>query len=151
MAYFDDTNFRGGVRLDHRSAVWANVSRQNYCAFPRHWYVDAILKCSVCGDEFCFTAADQRRWYEELGFYVDSYAKDCSSCRADNRRKKELRQEYDRDIKTALASSEIEQKQRMCDVVDALCAFETELPDKIHTNRRTLARQIAKHHDTCDG
>ena len=139
------------AHLDHASAVRADVSRQNYSVCPRYWYVDGTFECSVCGEAFCFTAAEQRRWYEELGFYVDSYAKDCPSCRGDKRRRKELRKEYDRDIAAALASDEIEQKQRMCDVVDALCAFETDLPERMHANRQTLAKQIAKLGETSDG
>ncbi|MFN9541417.1 MAG: zinc-ribbon domain containing protein, partial [Planctomycetota bacterium] len=55
------------LHLDHDSAVRADVSRQNYSVCPRYWYVDATFRCSRCSETFKFTAAEQKRWYEELG------------------------------------------------------------------------------------
>lgn len=132
------------VYLDHESAVRADITRQNFTVCPRYWYVDATFCCSQCEATFCFTAAQQKLWYEELGFYVDSYSKDCLECRKNKRRKKELRQEYDRDIKTALESNDIDLKVRLSGVIDDMCSFESELPKRIHQNRHSLAKQITE-------
>ncbi len=132
--------------LDHDSAVRADVSKQNYSVCPRHWYIDATFKCSRCSKTFCFTAAEQKKWYEDLGFYVDSCAKDCLNCRHDKRVQKTLRQKYDRDIESTLNSNDAEEKQRLVDVIDRLCSLDSALPARIHENRKTLGEQIARIH-----
>jgi hypothetical protein len=136
--------FWNAVRLDYATAVKADVARQNYTSVPRTWYVDATFVCPRCGGEFCFSTAEQRHWYEELGFYVDAHAKHCPACRAALRAEKQRRQEYDRDIAAALGSDDLTLKQRIAAAIDELCESGAELPDKIHENRRILALQIAK-------
>jgi hypothetical protein len=132
------------LHLDHESAVRADVSRQNFSVCPRHWYIDATFKCSRCAETFQFTAAEQKRWYEELGFYVDSYAKNCPACRYDERKRKTLRQEYDRDIESTLRSKDIDTKNHMANIIDELCSCDADLPVKLHENRRVLGQQIAR-------
>ncbi|MBX3416289.1 MAG: zinc-ribbon domain containing protein [Pirellulaceae bacterium] len=139
------------LHLDHATAIRANISRQNYSVCPRYWYVDAVFKCSRCSENFCFTAAEQKRWYEELGFYVDSYAKNCQDCRRDERKRKELRQIYDHEIEVTLQSKDIEAKKRLASLIDEMCSFEAVLPQKIHENRRVLGRQIDRSKNQCDG
>lgn len=139
------------LHINHASAIRADVSRQNYSVCPRHWYVDATFKCSRCSETFCFTAAEQKRWYEELGFYVDSYPKNCPACRRNNRQKTRLRQEYDRDIESTLQSKDVESKKHLANVIDELYSCDSDLPDKIHTNRRILGKQIARIETENDG
>ena len=134
----------GAIRVHPETAVQANVSRQNYSVLPHDWYVDADYRCPRCGEEFCFTVAEQRHWYEELGFTVDSKAKHCLACRRDLRRLKATKQEYDREIASTLCSQDIARKQRLITVIDELCEGGLELPEKIRENRRILAQQIAK-------
>jgi uncharacterized protein (DUF433 family) len=139
------------LHLDHDSAVRADVSRQNYSVFPRHWYVDATVKCSRCSESFYFTVLEQKRWYEDFGFYVDSFAKDCPKCRRDERTQKALRQEYDRAIEETMNSDGVEAKQRLADIIDELCSFDFALPAKIHENRKILGKQIARLTELKDG
>jgi len=73
--------FLGAVSIDYGTAVRADISKQDYTVCPRHWYSDAIFKCADCGNEFLFSAREQRYWYEERKFYVDSYPKCCPDCR----------------------------------------------------------------------
>ncbi|MBC7819129.1 MAG: zinc-ribbon domain containing protein [Planctomycetaceae bacterium] len=136
--------FWGSLHLDYNSAVKADISRQNFSVCPRYWYIDATFRCPRCSSNFCFSAEEQRRWYEELGFYVDSQAKHCDACRRDLRKLKERRQEYDRHIATALQSDDCAFKQRLVAVIDELCERGTDLPEKMHENRRILARQITR-------
>ena len=136
--------FWGAVRLDYGSAVKADVSKQNYTTCPRYWYIDATFICSRCSSEFCFSADEQRHWFEELGFYVDSLAKHCINCRRALRALKQYRKEYDRDIDNAMTSNDAALQERMVVVIDELCECADELPEKILEHRRILARRIAE-------
>jgi hypothetical protein len=124
--------------------VKADISKQNFSICPRHWYIDATFRCAQCGRDFCFTTGEQKVWYEDYGFYVDSCAKRCLKCRRELRNLKALRQEYDRDIAAALQSDDCGMKERLADVIDLLCEGHDDLPEKIHDNRKMLAKQIAR-------
>jgi len=136
--------FTGHTHLDYESAIRADVSRQDFTDAPRHWYMDATFRCVRCGEEFRFTAAEQKLWYEEFRFYVDSRPNECPPCRRELRALKSLRQDYDRDIAEALASGDLDLKIRVARVVDQLCEAGVALPAKVHANRALLARQIAR-------
>ena len=136
--------FWGAVRLDCDSAEKADVSKQNYTTCPRYWYVDATFICPRCNSEFCFSADEQRHWFEELGFYVDSLAKHCINCRKALRAMKQCRKEYDRDIDKAMRSNDTVVQQRMVIVIDELCEYADELPQKILEQRRILGCWIAE-------
>jgi hypothetical protein len=130
--------------LDYTSAVRADVSKQNFSVAPRHWYVDATMPCKRCGRSFCSTADEQKTWYEDFGFYVDSIAKHCPACRKKRRELKSLRQEYDRDIAKILAGDDLDAKVRLASVIDELCESGESLPAKVYQNRKVLAVHIAR-------
>ena len=134
----------GGVSLDYRSAVRADIARQNYTVCPRYWYIDVTVRCARCQETFLFSAAEQRTWYEEWGFPVDSFARHCPDCRRERRRLKALRQEYDRSVAAARSSSDPGPKTRVIEIVDQLCAAGEELPKKVHETRDQLAKQVAR-------
>jgi hypothetical protein len=135
--------FSGALNLDYTTATSANVSKQNRSICPRHWYVDAAFHCGQCGDAFVFTANEQQYWYEELGFWIESIARNCAKCRHELRTLKALRQEYDRDVAASLVrNASLERKQRLLEILNALDNSGVKLPDKVHDNRRTLATQI---------
>lgn len=136
--------FYGSVRIDFESAVRADVSRQNCSVCPRYWYVDATFGCAACGRSFSFSADEQRAWYEEYGFWVDSRPKNCVACRRELRNRKRLRQEYDSEVARAIESGDLECKKQLADVIDQLYEAGGELPGRINENRRRLARQIEK-------
>ncbi len=137
--------FSGALYLDYPTAVRANITNQDYSVCPRHWYVDAAFRCVRCGKNFIFSAEEQRFWYEELGFYIDSRAKRCRECRSELRELKLLQQEYDREISAALKSaSELGRKKRLIDVINALDEGGVELPVKTQENRRILIKQTVR-------
>lgn len=43
----------------------------------------------MCGKGFVFSAKEQRYWYEQLKFWVQSVPKQCPTCRRKIRRRKE--------------------------------------------------------------
>ena len=136
--------FAGVLRLDYSTAVRSNPERQNCSICPRYWYVDAMFACDRCGSEFTFTAAEQRTWYEEYGFWIDSLPRHCLDCRRELRDLKAARQDYDRRIKESLEGDDLELKKHMAVVIDLLYELGGALPQRINENRKRLARQVAK-------
>jgi Probable zinc-ribbon domain len=135
--------FSGALHIDYSTAVRADIANQDFTVCPRHWYIDAAFRCPRCNQTFVFSAEEQRFWYEELKFYVDSRATRCKECRKELRHLKTLQQEYDRDIVSGLASNaSIQQKTRLISVVDGLTDGGVKLPEKILDNRRVLQQQI---------
>ena len=136
--------FYGSLRRDYSSAVRADVEKQNCSICPRYWYVDAVFPCRRCGDEFIFSAAEQRVWYEDYGFWVDAVPAHCLSCRRTLRELKSARQEYDQTVTRVLDAGDIEAKRRLAAVIDLLYELGGELPARINETRRRLAKHISK-------
>ena len=136
--------FRGSLRVDYGSAVRSDPGTQNCSVCPRYWYVDAVFPCDRCGAEFTFSASEQRVWYEDYGFWVDSVPRHCLACRRDLRTLRGVRQEYDRHVTDVLERGDLESKKRLAAVIDQLYGFGGELPPRINENRRRLADQIAR-------
>jgi hypothetical protein len=138
--------FWQSVRLDYTAAVRSNPEKQNCSICPRFWYVDAYFRCERCGAEFVFTAEEQRVWYEEYGFWIDSLPKHCPACRKDLRQLKAARQEYDRAVAAGLEPGDLASWKRLAAVIDQLYELGGELPARINVNRRRLANLIAREH-----
>lgn len=63
-------------------ALRADPNLQTFCCSgPKLWYLDIERRCVQCGDEFTFSAAEQRYWYETLSFHESSTAIRCGKCR----------------------------------------------------------------------
>jgi len=136
--------FAGSLSVDFESAIRGDPGKQNCSICPRYWYVDTIYPCARCGEAFTFTAGEQRVWYEEYGFWIDSVPNHCLACRRALRDLKAARQEYDRSVEDALESSDPELKKRLSHVIDQLYELGGELPSRINENRRRLANQLAR-------
>ena len=136
--------FFGAERMDYKSAKRADVSKQNYSVCPRYWYVDAAFICRECGKEFVFTAREQRFWYEEMRFWIDSLPTRCAACRKQQRTRLELRKRYDALIATALGACPPEAKKEVVAIINELEAGEDEIPERMKQNRATLYAQLAK-------
>jgi hypothetical protein len=63
------------------TAIMADVTKQNYCIYPRKMYVDIAEVCNVCHRPFIFFAKEQQYWFEELGFWIDAHCTRCIDCR----------------------------------------------------------------------
>jgi hypothetical protein len=85
--------FDGAVSIDYDSAVRADISKQGYTVCPRHWYIDATFKCVDCGKGFQFSVDEQRFWYEQRRFFVDSKPIRCAACRKKERVRKAAAQQ----------------------------------------------------------
>ena len=88
--YEPDPTFRPPLP---EGAVRGDPSRQSYYpAFhmPKYFYVDEERECVECGVEFLFEAKEQRFWYEQLQFNLNSVAIRCRGCRSRRRRATEF-------------------------------------------------------------
>ena len=132
------------LHLDHDSALPGDVLRQNFSTFPRYWYIDAEMRCERCGLDFCFSAEEQKVWYEEYRRWIDAFPKLCAACRRFCRDRKALRQLYDRDIAAVLRSGDCEWKSYVLTIIDRMTDIEDELPSQVRENRKALANQIAR-------
>ncbi len=75
-------------------AIRGDIRKQNYCCeVPRYFYLDEKRECIQCGRPFTFGAAEQKFWYESLGFHARSTAIRCRQCRRKQRSEKALRAE----------------------------------------------------------
>jgi hypothetical protein len=135
--------FWGVVRMDYQTAVRSNPDKQNCSICPRYWYVDAFFLCDRCGSEFVFSAGEQRLWYEQYGFWVDSIPRHCVSCRRELRDLKAARREYDANVERVLERGDLESRKQLARVIDQLYELGSPLPPQITENRRRLAKQIA--------
>ncbi len=80
--------FHDALKLNYDSAQRADTSKQAFTVCPRHWYIDATFRCVDCGCEFVFSREEQKFWYEERKFYVDSQPNRCAACRKKGRVRK---------------------------------------------------------------
>ena len=63
------------------TAIAADRSRQSPATIPVTHYFDVRRSCRDCGKPFIFFAAEQKHWYEELGFPLESDCVRCVVCR----------------------------------------------------------------------
>lgn len=83
-----------GVRIPN-TAIAADPSRQGPATIPVTHYFDARRQCADCRKPFIFFAAEQRYWYEELGFPLESDCVRCAPCRKKQQGVESARQRYE--------------------------------------------------------
>jgi hypothetical protein len=135
--------FHGAIHIDYSTAVKAETGRQNFSVCPREWYIDAKFTCHGCNANFLWSASEQKAWFEDFQFWVDSYPTQCKKCRKEKRELNKIRQEYDRLVSIARSSKEIRIKKQVLDLIHDL-EKSLKLPDGIIETRKTLLNQIKK-------
>ncbi len=63
------------------TAIAADLSQQTPATVPVTHYYDVKRQCLDCGRPFLFFAEEQKHWYEELGFGLESDCVRCVVCR----------------------------------------------------------------------
>ena len=132
------------VILDYEQVQRANAERQNFTVAPRNWYIAATITCLKCQKQFVFSVDEQKVWYEEYRFFVDSFPNKCLSCRRNARHVKQLRQQYEASITDALSNSDVVLKRKVVSVIDSLVNSSSEVPPKMLERRDTLLAQLVK-------
>ena len=135
--------FSGAVAVHHETAVRANTEKQNFSVCPRHWYMDADFKCERCGEDFTWIAEEQKTWFEDYFFWVDSQPRHCRKCRGEIRRLVELRKEYDGTVAAARHGTP-DQKGRIVEIVSELQQAFGKLPEKMIQTMESFQRQNTK-------
>ena len=99
-----ETDYGGDVFLHWHSpkecripntAICANLSRQAPATVSVTHYFDVKRQCHDCGKPFIFFAEEQKYWYEELGFGLDSDCVRCVPCRKKQQGIARLREKYE--------------------------------------------------------
>ncbi len=135
------------IRLDFSSAIPTDdYMKQNFSTVPRHWFIDAWFYCEECKKEFCWTALEQKRWFDELHFYVGSHPNECRDCRKKRRRMKS----YQANIKSLLRrAASFESKEDMVKLIHQIeVDLGQALPESLRKNLEILEKQIAKMRET---
>jgi hypothetical protein len=88
------------------TAITANLARQTAATVPVTHYFDLERKCQDCGTPFIFFAEEQKYWYEELGFGLDSDCVRCVVCRKQQQAITRLIKRYEELCHTAVRSNE---------------------------------------------
>ena len=63
------------------TAIPADLTQQTPATVPVSHYYDVKRQCLDCGRSFIFFAEEQKYWYEELGFGLESDCVRCVDCR----------------------------------------------------------------------
>ncbi len=88
------------------TAIRANLAKQTPATVPVTHYYDVVRQCRDCGRPFLFFAREQKHWYEELGFGIDSDCVRCPECRKQQQRAGRLRRRYEELFHVANRSTE---------------------------------------------
>jgi hypothetical protein len=80
-SYGDVNSYGKETRRIAGTAIVADLSRQTPATVAVTHYFDVERKCRDCGRPFIFFAEEQKHWYEELGFGLDSDCVRCVECR----------------------------------------------------------------------
>jgi len=118
------------------TAVKANLTKQTPATVPVTHYFDVKRSCRECDRPFIFFAEEQKHWYEELGFGLDSDCVRCSLCRRRQQglaRKRELYEEL-----FHLVERNEEQNLEMADCCLTLIENEVFHPRQTERVRRLL-------------
>jgi hypothetical protein len=77
------------------TAIPADRTRQTAAVVPVTHYFDVDRMCLDCARRFIFFAEEQRHWYEELGFGLESDCVRCVDCRKRQQGLAQKRQRYE--------------------------------------------------------
>ena len=69
------------LSIDESRFLPADTAKQNYTVVPESYYYAMEIQCLGCLRAFWFSENEQKYWYEELVFWIDSIPKQCPACR----------------------------------------------------------------------
>jgi hypothetical protein len=122
--------FYGHVRIIYDTAVRAHSEKRTARSVHGIGTWTRSSDALACREEFAFTADEQRTWYEEYGFWVDSLPRHCLAWRRELRDMKAIRKEYDQSIAQVLREGDLKSRKRLAEVIDRLYELGSELPPR---------------------
>lgn len=93
--YGEYSAYTNGTRRIPNTAIAADISKQTRATVPVTHYFDLERRCRDCNRQFIFFAQEQKYWYEELGFGLESDCVRCSDCRKKQQGMALLRETYE--------------------------------------------------------
>ena len=138
-----DHFFWNAIKIDYDTAIRAKIKKQNYSVCAREWYIDAHFECMKCGREYVWTTSEQKAWFEDFYFWVDSSPNNCKECRKEIRELKEARSQYDQIISEAREGHDLDAKKKALGLIERI-ENGTNLPEKIKATKDLLQKQILK-------
>jgi hypothetical protein len=125
------------------TAINADLTKQTRATVPVTHYFDVKRNCRECNRPFIFFAEEQKHWYEELGFGVDSDCVRCPQCRKRQQVLARTRERYEGLFH--LAERNVEQDLEMADC--SLTLIENDVFHPQQTERvRMLLNGIPEDH-----
>lgn len=91
---FNHWHSPAGRRIPN-TAIEADLNRQTPATVPHKYYFDLKRECRDCARPFIFFAAEQKYWYETLGFGLDSDCVRCTDCRKKQQHIARRRERYE--------------------------------------------------------
>ena len=91
----DLSGYANDIKRIPNTAIAADLTRQTIATVPVTHYFDIECKCRDCGRPFIFFAEEQKNWYEELGFGLESDCVRCVPCRKKQQGFARARQRYE--------------------------------------------------------
>lgn len=123
------------------TAIKADVSLQRFTTMPVSHYFDVKRVCKGCGRPFLFFAAEQKHWYEELGFSIEADCDRCAPCRKQQQGIARQRETYQRLFHVEHRTPEENLELAEC----CLALMEASVFDRRQTERvRMLIRNVSE-------
>ncbi|MEQ1904531.1 MAG: zinc-ribbon domain-containing protein [Pirellulaceae bacterium] len=93
--YGDFSAYTSGTKRIPNTALLADPLKQTRATVPVTHYFDLERRCRDCKRQFIFFAEEQKHWYEELGFGLESDCIRCTECRKTQQGIAQLRERYE--------------------------------------------------------
>jgi tetratricopeptide (TPR) repeat protein len=132
-----DYNYRPTV-IPH-GAVMGDPNRQVlYGSFPKYYFEDIEKTCIQCGNDFIFSAKEQKHWYEDLQFIIYAECLKCMACRRLKKSKVALNDQLSSAQK--YYNQYPNEPYAMLNLAEAICMYYK----AYHSGRITLAISLAR-------
>jgi hypothetical protein len=131
-------------------ALPGNIELQVFCSFchiPKYYYLDRERTCVQCGQDFIFSAKEQKFWYETLKFNFNSEAIRCMTCRKSKRTENSLQNQLSLSHKNY--KTHPNDPYAMLAVVEALCLYHERFNKGKLSEAITLSRKALKVDTKC--
>ena len=96
------------------------------------------------GKIFIWSASDQRVWFEDYRFFVDSKATRCNVCRKQQREVLALQRKYDSIVADARSGKDLIKKKTVVGLVDQIASMTDSVPERLVETREAFLKQIRK-------
>lgn len=142
--YGDFYAYASGTKRIPNTAILADTSKQTRATVPVTHYFDLERRCRDCKRQFIFFAEEQKHWYEELGFGLESDCVRCTECRKKQQGIAQLRERYE-----LLFHTEPKSEQQLLELAE--CCVKLVEQDMFTPKRLEFSRMLLNKIDVDSG